>query len=342
MKGQNIVYFSPAPHEEFAAYLDGFAEPSSIIVGGIRGSVDEDAVCEIVKDASLILIMPMSPMISKKVLEAATQLELVQSIVVGFDNVDVKAATELGIPVANNPGWNSTSVAEHTIMLILMTLRQTPHALKKNEDAKGWKMPEEFMAFYQKMGELEGKKLGIIGLGDIGKKVAKLAVAFGANVVYNKRNRLSIQDEKAMGVEYRSFSDLLSESDIVSLHVPLNDETRFMIGEEELALMKEGSIIINTARAAILDEQAVADALKSGKLSAAGIDDYGYKVVDGYMVGNSPLVGCENALLTPHLAGTSRDAMERWEVQWVDNARRFLTGEKPLYILNGVWPRKRL
>jgi lactate dehydrogenase-like 2-hydroxyacid dehydrogenase len=306
MKGQNIVYFSPAPHEEFAAYLDGFAEPSSIIAGGIRGSVDEDAVCEIVKDASLILIMPMSPMISKKVLEAATQLELVQSIVVGYDNVDVDAATELGIPVANNPGWNSTSVAEHTIMLI------------------------------------EGKKLGIIGLGDIGKKVAKLAVAFGANVVYNKRNRLSIQDEKAMGVEYRSFSDLLSESDIVSLHVPLNDETRYMIGEEELALMKEGSIIINTARAAILDEQAVADALKSGKLSAAGIDDYGYKVVDGYMVGNSPLVGCENALLTPHLAGTSRDAMERWEVQWVDNARRFLTGEKPLYILNGVWPRKRL
>ena len=280
--------------------------------------------------------MPLSPRISRRVLEAAKQVRLVQSMVVGYDNVDVDAATELGIPVANNPGWNSTSVAEHTIMLILMTLKQTLYAINKSRDGEGWKMPGEFMAFYQRIGELEGKKLGIIGLGAIGTKVAKLAVAFGANVIYYKRNRLSVEEENMLGVEYRSFSDLLSESDIVSIHAPLSEETRGMIGKDEIALMKDGSILINTARAAILDEQAAADALKRGKLSAVGIDDYQYKMVDGYMYDDSPLNECENALLTPHLAGASRDAVARCEEQWVANVKRFLEGEKPLYLLNEV------
>jgi len=333
-----IVYFTPRFLYPKNSILKDISEPASILIGGGKGTTDEEAACEAVKDASLILVNPMSPNISRRVLESAKRLRLVQSTVVGFDNIDLKSATELGIPVANNPGWNSTSVAEHTLMLILMTLKQTLYALRKSDEGKGWRMPDDFIELYPKIGELKGRTLGIIGLGSIGMEVAKRAGAFGAKIVYYKRRRLLPEEEERRGVEYRTFEGLLAESDIVSLHIPLTDETRGMIGEKEIASMKDGSIIINTARASILDEQAAAEALKTGKLSGVGLDDFGDRRVDGVIFQDSPLVGCENAVITPHLAGTSWEALTQCRVQWVANVSRALKGEKPLYLLNDVWP----
>jgi lactate dehydrogenase-like 2-hydroxyacid dehydrogenase len=284
------------------------------------------------------MVNPMSRRISRRVLEAAEQVKLVQSIVVGYDNIDVEAATELGIPVANNPGWNSTSVAEHTLMLILMTLKQTLYAIRKTDEGKGWRMPDDFRDLYPKIGELKGRTLGLIGLGSIGKEVAKRAGAFGAKIVYYKRSRLTSGEEEGLGVEYRSFEGLLAESDIVSLHVPLTDETRGMIWVDEIALMKNGAIIINTARGGILDEQAAAVAIKTGKLSGAGMDDLGHRIVDGVIFGDSPLIECDNVVTTPHLAGTSWEALTQSTVQWVANVAKVLSGETPLYLLNDVWP----
>ena len=337
MSASKIVYFTAHPHHLIASFLKNIVEPVSIVSAGIRGTIDEETMCEAVKDATFILVNLMSPNISRRVLEAAKQVRLVQSMVVGYENIDVEAAKELGIPVANNPGWNSTSVAEHTLMLILMILKQTIYALRKSDEGNGWRMPEDFRDLYPKIGELKGRTLGIVGLGSIGKEVAKRAGVFGARMVYYKRRRLSVEEEKQLGVDYRSFRDLLAESDIISLHVPLNDETRGMIGEDEIALMKDGAIIINTARSGILDEQAAAKALKSGKLSGAGIDDIGHRIVDGVIFPDSPLVGCENVVVTPHLAGTSWEALTQSRVQWIANVSKVLEGKKPLYLLNDEW-----
>jgi lactate dehydrogenase-like 2-hydroxyacid dehydrogenase len=185
--------------------------------------------------------------------------------------------------------------------------------------------------------ELKGKTLGIIGLGAIGKEVVRLAKPFGAKMIYYKRTRLSEEEEKELSVEYRSFHQLLSESDIVSIHAPLSDETKGMIGESEIELMRNGAIIINTSREGIVNEHAASKALKLGKLSAAGFDVLETRVVDGVRYGDSPLMDCDNVVLTDHQAGTTLEARERGDIQWVANINRFLNGEKPLYLLNNVW-----
>lgn len=221
-------------------------------------------------------------------------------------------------------------------MLVLMTLKKAIYASRKGVE-KDWKRGELTKVFEEAM-ELRGKTLGIIGLGAIGKEVARLARAFGARIIYNKRSRLTVEDENSLGVVYRSFEDVLADSDIVSLHVPLNNETRNMIGDEEIALMKDGSIIINSARAGILDEYAAAQALKRGKLFGVGFDVTSYQSVDGALVWESPLFEYDNAVFTPHQAGNTWEAIMRANNQWVDNVCRLLDGEAPSFIVNDVWP----
>lgn len=162
-------------------------------------------------------------------METAENLKFIQHYGSGYDSIDIKAATELGIPVANNPGWNSTSVAEHTLMLILMTLKKAIYSYKKSLEI-GWKIENnERSRLVNEVWELKDKTLGLIGLGNIGKEVVKRAQAFGPKIIYFKRNKLTEEEEKQLGVEYRSFEELLSESDIVSLHLPLNEDTRGLI-----------------------------------------------------------------------------------------------------------------
>jgi lactate dehydrogenase-like 2-hydroxyacid dehydrogenase len=233
-----------------------------IVHGGTTGEITENEACELVKDATILLAFPGSPYMSRKMLEAAKNVELIQMFSVGYDHIDLEAANELGIPVANNPGWNAITVAEHTMMLILMTLKQTLYASKRSLE-KNFKVVD-LQKIIRENRELKGKTLGIIGMGNTGREVVKRAKPFGPKIVYTKRNRLSAEDEEILGIEYRTLKELLTESDIVSLHVPLTNQTRNLIGEKEIALMKDGAIIINTAREGILDEHAVASALKNG------------------------------------------------------------------------------
>ena len=144
--------------------------------------------------------------------------------------------------------------------------------------------------------------------------------------------------ERQLSVEYCSFEDLLTDSDIVSLHVPLTDDTRGLISGEEIDLMKDGAILINTAREHILDEEAVAEALRAGKLSGVGIDTVSMGIEDGVFVFDSPLPALENVVFTPHTAGASMEALIRADTLWVENVCRFLNGEKPLHLVNDVWP----
>jgi len=318
MSESKIILFNGPPKEYIISNLSSRIAPSTFEVKKPTG----EEACEAVKDATLIIAYPGKIYLDKKILEAASNVKLIQFFSVGYDNIDLEAATELKIPVANNPGWPAISVAEHTIMLILMTLKQAIYMYTKTVQ-NAWKEGERYPNRY----ELKGKTLGLLGLGSIGQEVAKLATVFGVKKIYYTRNRLSESEEASLGVNYRSFDELLEESDVLSIHVPLTEETRGMIGAGEIAKMKDSAIIVNTARKDVVDEPAVFEALQEGKLFGFGTD----------FTPDRSLTGLENVVMTPHSSVTP-EAMVRMGAQGFDNLIRLLRGEKPLYLVNDVWP----
>jgi len=308
----------------FADQLD-LSEVDMVVV---PREATEDEICTAVVGASVILAAPFIH-ITRRMIEAAKGVKLIQFGSVGYEAIDLEAATELGVPVANNPGWNAVTVAEHALMFMLVLLKKALFA--HQETCQRRLKPQGFSQMVQ---ELRGKTLGILGLGAIGKEVARLANGFGTRIIYYKRNRLSEVEEKELDVEYRDFGELLATSDIISVHLPLTDETQGMIGRKEMAKMKNGAILINTSRREVVDEEALAEALKEGKLAGAGIDvPRPPEEITGL---RNPLIGMENVMLTPHMAGGSRESMARAVKQVAQNINRVLSGEKPLYIVNEI------
>ena len=305
MNKSKIVSFM-MPAEEITSILTREFDPSTYEVESYRKRLTEEEACEAVKDATLLLAWPNRPTVTRKVLESAKSVELIQFGSVGYDSIDLEAATELKIPVANNPGFASNSVAEHTIMLMLMVLKKAQERERH---------------------ELRGKTLGILGLGSIGREVARLANAFGVEILYHNRNRLSEAEEDSLGVMYCTFDRLLTDSDILSVHVPLNEETRGIIGTDEIAKMRDGAIIVNTARKEVVDESAVFEALEGGKLFGFGTDFVPDRSISDYI----------NVIMTPHVSAFTVEGVIRAKAQLFDNVSRFLRGEKPLYLVNDVW-----
>src|SRR5918912_1138424 len=192
--------------------------------------------------------------------KAVPKLKLVQLLSAGYDNVDLEAARRAKVPLANNGGANAISVSEHAIMLMLTVARKV---IWQHGSVSGGRWRGNGPA--PRMYELHDKTLGIIGFGTIGKKVARLGRAFGMRVQYFDIARLTEDEADALGVKFRLLRELLRSSDVVSLHVPLNDTTRHMIGAEELALMKPTAIIVNTSRGPVIDEVALHQTLSAGK-----------------------------------------------------------------------------
>jgi lactate dehydrogenase-like 2-hydroxyacid dehydrogenase len=272
--------------------------------------------------------------ISRRILESARGVKLLQTASVGYDFINMEAANELKIPVANNPGYSTTSVAEHTIMFMLLLLKK---ALKAHElGTRNMRTMKEIFGIWDSVLELRGKTLGILGLGNIGKEVARLAKAFGPTILYHKRNRLTEEEETRLGVEYCSLQDLLARSDILSIHVPLTEETRNLIGRKEIAQMKTGAILLNLARGEVVDEEALAEAVIEGKLSGVGTDVLIEKRGGDVIEVESPLIGLDNVMITPHLAGPTKEARDRSQKQFTDNILRVLSGYSPLHLVNDV------
>ena len=325
-----IVCFLPYPEDYLLTYLTRNVDPSEFQFVGSQLPSKEKAL-ELVKGADIILHGPIEPHLSRDVLEAAGTLKFIMFMSVGYGQVDMEAATEMGITVSNNPGWNALTVAEFTVLAMLSLLRRghVGHfsAMKGEWD---WK---QYMAVMNRIRELNGKTVGVLGLGNIGSKVAKIVSGFGCRVLYHKRSRLSEEEERTLGYEYASLDTLIEESDILTIHVPISDETRGMIGREEIACMKDGAYLVNTARSGIVGEESLAEALREGKLHGAAID-----------VPRSPedapaflemFSGLENVFITPHISSLSREAIDRSRDQVSMNVRRVLDGEKPHFIVNG-------
>jgi len=256
---------------------------------------------------------------------SAPKLKLVQLLSAGYDRVDVEAARKAKVPVSNNGGANAIAVAEHTVLLMLAVLKQL---VRFHQDvvAGKWRPPASSES---PVYELSARTVGIIGLGNIGKKVARRAAAFDARVQYHDILRLTEAEEDALGVRFVLLNELLRTSDIVTLHVPLNDSTRGMVGARELSQMKSGAILVNTCRGPVVDENALYEALKGKRLAGAGLD----VLVEEPPAKNHPLFTLPNVTLTPHSAGPT---WENWTARFrngFDNIERVAAGRKPLWVI---------
>jgi glyoxylate reductase len=279
---------------------------------------------DFVKGADAILCLIVDK-ITREVIEAAGEnLKIIANYGVGFDNIDVEYSKSRGIMVTNTPSeLSSRAVAEFTIGLIFAVLKRIVEGdeFARRGDMGGWK-PEIFL------GEnLEGKTLGIVGLGRIGCLVAKMARAFGLRVIYNKRHR-DADAEKEFGLEYMSLENLLREADIVSLHVPLTEETKHLINEQTLALMKDNAYLINTSRGPVVDEAALVECLKEGKLAGAALDVYEYEPVI-----NPELCGLPNVVLTPHIASSVQAVRDDMAIMAAKNIVEALSGREPANLI---------
>jgi len=320
-----IVSFSPYL-EEVASGIARLFPDAQLAIVPLDSSVEEKL--KAVQDATILLgDYRQRNRIDKAIIQAAKNLKLIQQPTVGCEAVDIIAATEFGVPVANTAGFNSVGVAEHALMMALALLKKVPKLSKETCNCN-WLQVE--MVATGGVWELEGRTLGILGFGRAGKELAKRARVFGPRILYNKRSRLPEAEERELGIQYCSFDDILARSDILSVHVPLTDETKGMIGREEIARMKKGAILLNLARGEVVDAGALAEAVKSGKLAGAGLDVFDPEPITP----GNPLIGLENVMLTPHIAGATAESKAKSIRMCFDNFARVAHGEKPVNILN--------
>ncbi|MBI9067480.1 MAG: hydroxyacid dehydrogenase [Salinivirgaceae bacterium] len=273
---------------------------------------------EHIKDTDILLSLFNSP-VPKELMEVAPNLKMISNFGVGYNNIDLNYAKERGVIVSNTPDPVTLPTAEHSMGLILAVMRRISEMDRKLREGKvaDWKVMSNLG------NTLNEKTLGIIGLGKIGQATAKLAQAFGMNVLYYSRNQKSETEEQELNTVWVALDDLLRSSDVVSLHVPLTAETKHMICTKEFQLMKNSAYIINTARGPVIDEKALANALENREIAGAGID-----VFEEEPKIHEKLFGFDNVVLTPHIAtGTIETRIETAKCA-ADNIMAFIAGEE--------------
>ncbi|MDK2853691.1 MAG: D-3-phosphoglycerate dehydrogenase / 2-oxoglutarate reductase [Thermococcaceae archaeon] len=275
---------------------------------------DQDKLKELVKDVSAIIVRS-KPKVTKEIIDAAPNLKVIARAGVGLDNVDVEYAKSKGIEVVNAPAASSRSVAELAIALMFAVARKVAFADRK--------MREGVWAKKQCMGfELEGKTLGVIGFGRIGYTVAKIASAIGMKILLYDTAK---EEERAkeVGGKFVELEELLRNSDIVTIHVPLLESTYHLINEERLKLMKPTAILINTARGAVVDTNALVKALQEGWIAGAGLDVFEEEPLPK----DHPLTKLDNVVLTPHIGASTVEAQERAGIEVAEKVVKILKGE---------------
>ncbi|MFE9997147.1 2-hydroxyacid dehydrogenase [Streptomyces avermitilis] len=296
---------------------------ASVFPGQARVTVveatDEDPAA--LREAHVI-ITGLGPVTAEHI-AAAPELQLIQCASHGFDYVDLDAARARGLPVCNigSSGAEQQNVAEQTFALMLALAKQLVPAHTALVDAD-WALPR----LQRSITELSGKTLGIVGLGHIGEEVARRAVAFDMRIVYAGREPVGAEREARLGgARHVGLDELLRTADYVTLHAPLTEATRHLLDADRLALLKPTAFVINTARGALIDQDALADALEKGALAGAGIDVFDPEPPTSAL----RLLRAPNVVLSPHVAGVTRETLVRIALAAVQNAADFVAGETP-------------
>lgn len=271
---------------------------------------NEKVVAELIGDAEAVIVGV--DRIGKTVLELCPSLRVISKHGVGVDNIDLEEARKRGVVVTNAPGTNTESVADMAFLLILSCARNLP-LLFENVRKKTWSSPVFGV-------ELEGKTLGVVGLGRIGRGVAKRALGFGMRVVYHDPWVEEGEFERV------SLEELFSVSDFVSLHAPLTPETKHLVNEKLLGLMKREAFLVNTARGELVDEEALFRFLKEGRIAGAGLDVLSFEPPF-----ESPLLSLPNVIVTPHVAAHTKEANIKMGKIAALNVVQVLSGQEPLY-----------
>src|SRR5215468_1921392 len=314
------ILFSPKQPDNIMQIVRELAPPGFDLVPVDPGTPQ---FIEAAQDAEYY--MGLARQMGGEFFRSASKLKLVQLLSAGYDHVDIEAARKAKVPVSNNGGANAIAVAEHTIMLMLAVYKRIVR-FHNDVVAGKWRAgnPGDSRVY-----ELAGKTLGIVGLGNIGKKVARRAAAFDMNIQYYDIVRLNEDQEDALGARFALFEELLRSSDVLSLHVPLTDGTRRMMGAREFALMKPGAILINTCRGPVVDEDALHQALTGKRIAGAGLDVF----VEEPPKPNHPLFALPNVTLSPHSAGPT---WENWTARFrngFDNIQRVASGKKASWVV---------
>lgn len=283
-------------------------------------TLDEATPDQLIKeaaDAEYFLVSGRLP-IDKTVLEHAPQLKMIQRTGVGVEMLEIEAIKQRGIPVYVNAGVNAQSVAEHTLTLMLSCIKRLPQ-INHQTHLGIWRKQQTGVTTH----ELKGKTVALVGMGNIGRLVARMLQAFGAKVIYTDVMRQSEEVEQLLGLTYYdSFEDMLPEADILSFHCPLTPENNEMLNSRTLAVMKKGSIVVNTARGQLINPDDLYETLKDGHLSAAALDThYEEPLTEGYR-----LCELDNVILTPHIGGLSYEAFQSMIVGAMKNIESFEKG----------------
>ena len=271
------------------------------------------------------LLCTITDRIDTEVLDRAPALKVIANYGVGFEHIDIDGATQRGIPVTNTPGVLTEATADLAFALILATARRVVEGDKRVREGKF-----QYWAPLLFLGQdVSGKTLGIMGMGRIGKAVARRAAGFGMKLIYHSRTRLSPTEEQELGASWQPLETLLREADFVTLHVPLTPHTRHLIGSRELELMKNSAYLINTARGPVVDEAALVAALRQGQIRGAGLDVYEREPE------LSPgLADLENVVLLPHLGSATVETRTRMALMAAENLLAGLRGDPPPNCLN--------
>jgi len=295
------------------------------VFDGVDNAIPRDLLIEKVKDAEGLLPL-LTERIDGELMDAGRKLKVISNYAVGFNNIDTDAATERGIYVTNTPGILTDTTADAAFALLMATARRIPEA-DRHIRSKGW-----IHAWGPKMfigSDVHGKTLGILGMGRIGSAMVKRAKGFSMDVVYHDVYRREDLEEE-LGIVYKPRDEVIRSADFLSLHVPLTPETHHLMGAEELASMKETAFLINTSRGPVVNEKALAEALRDGVIAGAGLDVFETEPVSH----DSPLLGIDNIVLTPHLASGSTETRTKMATTAATNIVSVLQGRVPPSLVN--------
>jgi len=315
-----VLYMNYAPDDVYEIIRSQLPEDFELVT---LKKEDDKERGEKIREVDFIIVATAK--VTEGLLKNAKKLKLIQHQGVGYDNIDIQAAKRMGIPIGLTPEGTSIGVAEHTLLLILSVYKKiviAHNSLLKGEWLQFPLRPESY--------EMYGKILGLVGFGRIGREVAKRAKPFDVRILYyDKYIHVLPEEKEKLGVEEVSFEKLLAESDIVSLHVPLTDETKGMMNHKTFKAMKNTAILINTARGSLVNEKDLYEALKDRGIAGAGLDVFEKEPPSS----DNPLFKLDNVILTPHISAGTKDALIAKMRAAFANMVRVTKGETPINLV---------